>query len=182
MKVRQGFTLFDLMVSIAITGILLGLGAPSVEHILAKSSADANAHVIWRTLTKTRETAVLSGKETTFCGIDSHNRCVRDNIRTLVIFHDDDRDRQLDATESPIHRVDLNYSGTVTLRASNQTYILYTHNGYANPFGSVVTCHSSGKSRYIRRISTNRSGRPYLATDRNGDGVVAGARGEPIKC
>lgn len=182
MKLPQGFTLFDLMVSIAIIGILVGLGAPSVEHMAAKSSADANAHTIWQTLAKTRETAVISGKETTFCGIDHNNRCVRDDIGALIIFHDDDRDGQLSANERAIYHVDLHYSGTVRLRASNRRYILYTHDGYANPYGSIITCPSNGNPRYIRRISTNPSGRHYQARDRNGDGIIAGAGDEPIEC
>lgn len=182
MERQHAFTIFDLMMSLAIVGILLGFGVPGLEHLLARQASDATAHVIWRTLAKTRETAVLSGRETSFCGIDNNNQCERDNIQTLIIFHDGNRDHKLDGSDRLISRIPLDYPGTVTLRASNQHYISYAHNGDSKQFGSLVLCHASKEPQYIRRVTVNRSGRHYLARDYDGDGVIKGAGGETIHC
>lgn len=182
MREYFGFTLFDLMIAIAIASVLLGLGAPNLAHVLAKHTADANAHTVWRTLAKTREAAVLSGERATFCGVDNNNHCVRDDINAFVVFHDHDRDQKLGASETPIRRVELDFAGTVFLRASNQKHITYANDGHARQFGSVVLCPDNKKPQYIRRITVNPAGRPYLAWDRDGDGIIANADGSPIDC
>lgn len=179
---RRGFTLFDFMVGIAIIGILLGLGTPGLSHFVAKHKADATARTLWRGLAKAREAAVLSGKPVTFCGVDSDGLCIRDDIRAFMIFHDRDNDRRLSGEETPIQRVELDFPGSVTLRASNQMFISYSHDGYAKQFGSIVLCHQNKQPRYIRRVTVNRAGRSYMARDLNGDGIVEATDGTVIDC
>lgn len=182
MRNSVGFTLFELMIAIAIIGILLGFGVPGTSHIFAKSSADANAHTVWRTLAKTREVAVIGGKRATFCGMDSTGNCVRDQIKTLTIFIDQNRNRKLDNSETLVHTADLKFNGRIKLRASNQRFIVYNPTGYVRQPGSIMLCHNSRDPTYTRRVGVNRGGRPYLARDRNGDGIIEAADGSPIDC
>lgn len=183
MRQGAGFTFFEFMIAIAIAGILLGLGVPGTADLFAKRSADANAHAVWRALAKTREVAVMSGKRATFCGMDNNGDCVRDDIRTLAIFIDRNRNRRLDGKETLVQRVDLNFNGEVVLRAAaSQKFLVYNSNGYARLPGSILLCHKSKNAVYARRVSVNRGGRPYLVRDRNGDGVVEGVDGTPIDC
>lgn len=182
MKNRHGFTLFDLLIAIAIACILLGVGLPGLTHLFNKLSADTNAHAIWRGLAKARETAVISAATITFCGVDNAGRCVRDNITTFAIFDDRNGNRSLDSDEQPIQRIDVNFKGTTTLRASSHPFITFSHYGSAKQYGSIVLCHHSKNPLYIRRISVNAAGRTYLARDLNGDGIVAAADRSPINC
>lgn len=182
MRNRFGFTLFDLMITIAIGGVLLGLGTPNLTHTVTQYSADANARAIWRALAKTREAAILSGELTTFCGIGSDGHCVRDDINAFLVFHDRDRNQQLSVDETAVHRIDLDFAGEVTLRASKQKHITYANNGVPKQYGSIVLCHVSKKPQYIRRVTVNPSGRTYLARDLDGDGIIASADGSPIDC
>jgi type IV fimbrial biogenesis protein FimT len=172
----RGFTLIDLLLSITTLGLLLGVALPSMSDLIARYSANAHAQSIWRTLAKTRETAILSGERATFCGVDEHNRCVRDDIKAFMIFHDRDKNRELSSDETAIDRVDFDYPGEISLRASNQRQISFADTGYALQFGSIVLCHRSLKSAYTRRVTVNRAGRAYVTKE------PLDSNGQPIVC
>ena len=182
MQTQKGFTLFDLMVGIAIGGILLGLAVPGLGRFIAATSADANARHVWRAIAKARSNAVVTGEKTTFCGVNEKQRCVRDKIKTFLVFVDHNDNHRLDDGDFLIDHFDVKRQGKVFLRASNSRYINYHSDGYASPYGSVMLCHKSKIPRYTRRISVNASGRHYLAKDKNGDGIIYDAYNKAIDC
>lgn len=183
MRTLYGLTLIDLLIYMALLAILLGLGSPNIRDTLAHYKSDTAARTVWRTLAKARESAVLSGDTTTFCGIDEHNQCVRNNIRALAVFHDSNDDQQIDNDETLVTRTELKYPGSIRLQASRGKRVTYRHNGRPRQLGgSIILCHNSGKPEYIRRVTFNPSGRHYLARDKNGDGIIAGYDGAAIEC
>jgi len=177
----RGLTLIDLLITIAIAALLLGVGLPNFHSFFAKQQADAHAHQILRQLQKTRELAVFSGNEMIMCGIDAEQKCVRDHIRRFVTFVDQNGNRKVDAEDTVESELQLNYSGEVYLRASGARFIRYFNDGTANPLGSIFLCPKNAEPTLIRRATINMSGRPYLARPRS-DGIVTNADASAINC
>lgn len=169
---RQGFSLIELVITIAIAALLLGVGIPDLQQIFSKHSADAEARQILRHLQKTRELAVFSGRDMIFCGIDAEKKCVRDDITRFVIFFDGNNNRQVDENETVESELKLDFAGDVRLRASGKRFIRYFNDGTANPFGSIFLCPRRAEPALIRRVITNMPGRPYLGRA-EANGIVA---------
>lgn len=179
---ERGLTLIEYIIVIAIMAILLGAAAPNLSTFFRKQQADASAHQIWRQLQKTRELAVYSGRDMTLCGIDANNNCIRDNIRSLAIFFDANENRKIDADENVESLLEMQIEGNLRLQAGGTgRYIQYHHDGTANPLGSFIVCPKDANPRLIRRVTTNRAGRPYLARP-GPDGVVLAFDGAFIDC
>lgn len=178
---EKGISLIDLFVAIAISAILLGLGMPEFRHFTAKNSTDAATRQMFRHLQKTRELAVLSGNEMVFCGINAEQKCVPDNMTKFVIFFDQNKNGRVDNDESIESELELDYPGKIRLNVSSKEYFRYFNNGETRPSGSIFLCPNNGDANLIRRVSTNLSGRPYIARPRR-DGMVANADRSPINC
>lgn len=170
---EKGISLIDLFAAIAIFAILLGLGMPDLRRFVAKNSTDATTREIFRHLQKTRELAVLSGNEMIFCGVDGEQKCVAEDMTHFVIFFDKNKNGEVDGDERVESELALNYSGTIRVNIPRQ-YFRYMNNGETRPSGSIFLCPHNRDAELIRRVSTNFSGRPYIARPER-DGIVAGA-------
>lgn len=158
----KGISLIELLIAGVIITIVAGVGIPDLRQIFLKNNVDADARLILRHLQKTRETAVFSGHEMTFCGVDAEQKCIRDNITRFVSFQDRNNNRRVDTDETVMSEMQLEFPGQVHLRASNSRYIRYFNDGTANPFGSIWLCPSQQDPTLIRRITNQMTGRPYL--------------------
>jgi Tfp pilus assembly protein FimT len=159
----RGLTFTDLMATLAIFTLLLGAAVPNLQYFFLKQQADAHAHLILRHMQKTREIAVLSGRNMTICGLNEENICSPSNFRTIAIFQDANENRKVDEDEIIESQLELDFEGRVLLRAGAMRFIRYYHHGGANPMGGFVLCPQSGDATLVRRISTQMAGRPYLA-------------------
>lgn len=177
---EKGLSLIDLFIAIAISALLLGLGMPDFRHFMAKNNADSTTRQIFRSLQKTRELAVLSGNEMLFCGIDAEQKCVSDDITRFVIFFDENKNDRVDGEEAIESELELDYPGRIHVNIP-RNYFRYFNNGETRPSGSIFLCPQNGDSKLIRRISTNFSGRPYIARPRP-NGIVANTDRSPIDC
>jgi Tfp pilus assembly protein FimT len=176
----KGLSLIDLLIAISISVLLLGLGLPDFRQFMSKHDADTTTRQIFRSLQKARELAVLSGNGMLFCGVDAEQKCVSDDITRFVIFFDQNKNGQVDGEEAVESELELNYRGRISVNIP-RNYFRYFNNGETRPSGSIFLCPQSGDSKFIRRISTNFSGRPYIARP-NADGIVVNVDRSPIDC
>src|SRR5690606_2680563 len=103
---------------------------------------------------------ITQQKRITICGSNDGITCSRDWERYLIIFVDENRDKQADTNE-------LYYSLDVGISESNMTtrvsaglpYIDINVDGSARQLGSIIICPRANNDRAIRRITWNRSGR-----------------------
>jgi type IV fimbrial biogenesis protein FimT len=179
---ERGLTLLDLIVTIAIIALLMGVAIPNLDFFFRKQQADAQAHLLLRHLHKTRELAVYSGREMIVCGIDSNNVCSRDNFHTMAIFHDANENRKIDEVEKVESLLEFSFNGNIRLNASGTArYIRYYAHGAAQPYGSFILCPHSENAHLIRRVTNQMAGRAYLARP-EANGIVANFDKSPINC
>lgn len=178
---ERGVSLIDFFVAISIAALLLSSGLPDFRYFLSKQSAVAETQQILRHLKKTRELAVFSGRDMIFCGVNAENKCVGNDFQRFVIFFDQNGNRQVDAGETVESELKLKYPGKISLRVGTGSYFRFAHNGETRPSGSIFLCPADGDPKLFRRVSTNLTGRPYIARPGR-DGVVERADGDPIEC
>jgi len=73
MQNKRGFTLIELMVTIAVIAIIAMIAAPSMNNMVAKQRLNSSARALMGTLTKGRSQAVLLRREVTITLNSSQN-------------------------------------------------------------------------------------------------------------
>lgn len=182
---HRGYTLWELLITLAIAGILGGLALPSLQEALQRGQTRAVLQDWFHAIQYAR-TAALShaNQHITLCGSPDGKRCDRDWSQGWILFDDRNRNRQWDADETlhrsndqPLKRHRLQWAAS-----GNRPYLRFAPDGSAREFGSLTLCPLDGNNRHARIIIINMPGRPRLARDRDGDGIVEDSNGKSVQC
>lgn len=178
----RGFSLFELLIVIAVVALLSVTAIPSFAALVARNKAQAATNQVLHHLASARSLAIHNGRTVTFCGLDADGRCTRENIRTFAVFIDSNKNGAIDDGDTVKARFDVRYRGHIALRASNTRYISFRPNGSAHPYGSVFFCPQGDGKELIRRVTVSPPGRTYVALAKGTTGIVANANGSAIDC
>lgn len=163
-RCARGFTLTELLITLAIAGILAMIGAPAMGSLLARTR-DAGAEVaIASTLRHARSAAVMRGVRVLMCPSRDGARCTPgdDWQHGWIVAADADHDGQPDAGHPPIAvRQPLSGTTRVVTTAGRHT-LAFQPSGSAG--GSNVTftiCHAGSETG--KAVIVANSGRVRIA-------------------
>ena len=183
-RLDRGMTLVELLAVLSILAILLGIGIPGMNQLVASTRANGSMMQLAGMLGVARQGAITSNREVTLCGTSNGTACSNtwENKPTLV-FVDSNANRQADADERVILVSDLTRSARIRWKASgNRAYLRYTSDGGVREYGSFIYCPSSGNARHARQLIVSATGRPRMATDSDRDGIIDDGAGNPLQC
>jgi len=181
---HNGLTLIELLATLAIMAIVLGVGLPGLGDLLAGSQANSNMMQLRALLGFARQSAITLNREVTLCGTSNGISCSRlwDSNPTLV-FVDANGNRRADAGERVLMVSELTRTGRIRWSASgNRNYLRYRSNGGVAEFGNFTYCPDNGDARHARQLILAATGRPRSAIDTDGDGIVEDRSGVPLQC
>lgn len=179
-KKQQGFTLIELMVTIAILGIVLTVGLPNLGKFTAQMRVDNRVAELQRLLLTARSVAVNTGANTMVCPIDANDVCVDIDDwtgRIGVVSTIDGLIKERAAIDS-LDKLQFSHTSVFT---SND--ITYTPSGQLNTSktGTFSYC-PHGYAEVSRGVSLSLAGRAYMSADLNGDGYEQDRDGVTITC
>ncbi len=138
---QHGFTLLELMTTLAVGAILLLIGVPGLQYLLADTAVQTEAFSLHTALHHARSQAIDTGEYVIACLANEQEQCVKNGFSHILLFSDINRDRQLTAGNdgdtilfrgSPFHQL------TVT---TNQTQFVFQPDGtQAGTPGSITLC------------------------------------------
>lgn len=188
---QTGFTLFELLVAIAIVAIILTIALPSLGQFTASMRADNEVSEVHRLLLTARSTAINTGKSTTICHLSGTN-CTANWTGDFIVFTNNSNSANLDnydnsggeetiATKPAIQDAD---SLKFYTSSTGVVYkmVVYTPTGqiaHSESQGSFVFCPAGYKDE-ARSVTISASGRPYLST-KNAAGVEVDRTGTAVK-
>ncbi|GAA0809951.1 GspH/FimT family pseudopilin [Colwellia sp. D2M02] len=157
---HKGFSLIEVMVTIAIVAILSAIALPSLNDFLVKMRTDNEVSEIQRLVLTARNTAINEGRNISLCPI-AGNGCSGANDWTVNIgvvspdgvVKQKDAIKDGDKLQFPFSSITYNASGQ--LDNNNVGTFSYCPKNYAD---------------YSRGVEVALSGRSYVSTDQNGDG------------
>lgn len=185
----KGFTLVELLVSIAILSILLTQAVPAFQELLEKSKTRVATDNLIKHLNFARIQAINHREFVILCSANNNQRCARTRDwsgRSLLIFIDKNGDNRFKPRDDKLLRITdkmPNGSSLIFRAFQNKSYLKWTPQGttdYQN--GNFTYCPASGKPTMARHLILNMVGRIYEGQDSNNDGIVEDNDGNNVIC
>ena len=173
-----GFTLIELMVTVAIIGIVALFGIPAFSDFILNNRIRGQAGDLVAQLTHARSEAMRTATRITLCPGTSGG-CAGSNWENgWVVFVDANANAAVDSSETVIG-VGPALDGSNTLRSTAfSTYISFRHDGGSTSIsggglaGAFVLCDSRGYGDNARAVAVSASGRmKALAANASGSGI-----------
>lgn len=170
---QRGFTLIELMVTVSIAAILMGLAVPSFMNFIVRNRLVSYNNDLIAAVTFARSEAVRRGTTVSVCKRNTDASCVGGSWSNgwLVVVNTANVNPTAVAPSGPVLRVHEALSPSYTLDANNnfENYVTYRADGTANQLGTFVFCHD-GQTVGARALTLTRV-RPRVGQDTNGNGI-----------
>lgn len=195
MTKNSGFTLIELMVTIALAAIILTQAVPSFHALVQNNRLIAQKNEFISALNLARGEALKRGVRVTVCASNDQANCNTTNWEAgWIIFSDRNGNVSLDAgtgaclaTEDCLIRVSsgIEEGNTLTAKksgaAANTGYIQFSPRGAVDAAATFTFCDRRG-DEYARATNINSLGRAISASDSGADGIVNDIDGKNISC
>ncbi|MFW2177463.1 MULTISPECIES: pilus assembly FimT family protein [unclassified Moraxella] len=168
--INQGFTLVELLTSIAILVILLGLISPMALDEFKNMESKTIATKIHSFLNNSKQLALVYQSPITLCVANDNYECVLTNGTQLISFIDKNDNHRIDSpteTTQQIQTLDNRFGEVAISVALNKSYIIMKPDsgrpiGY---MGSIKYCPTDGDNKYKFKISFSKTGIIKLKKD-----------------
>ena len=170
----KGFTFLELIITIAIAAIVLGIAIPSFQSLISSTRIYSHTRKLFNTLVMTRSHAITSGYRSILCPTIDGEQCNKDNKwrHQLIIFEDRNSDGKRNPGSEPvIHTVEAAeqldiYSGNSHTSIGARRKVSYYPMGHA--YGSTISitvCDKRGATEPYLIVVSN-FGRPRISRRR----------------
>ncbi|AFP29670.1 hypothetical protein MRBBS_0732 [Marinobacter sp. BSs20148] len=183
---QTGFTLLELLVTIAILAILINVASPGMQRLSEHTQATATRSNIERAFATARYTAVTERTLVTICPLNQNNQCVNDWSLPTAIFRDPDSSLELTSQTQLIRLSSLAAHGDIKPSNSShgpRRYFQYRPDGgVRGTIGNLTWCPASKSAELLVQARVNFGGRLTWSRDTNNNGIAEGSSGQDLSC
>lgn len=187
---NYGFTLIELIVTLAVVSIVLVTGIPALNSMSTNNRLSAQNNSILGSLALARSEAIKRGRVTTICASTNSEACnTTDWHEGWIVFLDANRNAILDSASNDIMlRIEPKLAGGVTLlltESDNAGVYQYKPDGSSRDQdadgveqGTFTLCDGdTDANKRARAVNVNTLGRAGRAEDTGGDKIVEDVSG-----
>ncbi|TAA41872.1 GspH/FimT family pseudopilin [Corallincola spongiicola] len=153
-----GFTLLELVVTMAIVAIVVAAAVPSFTTTAANSRGFAMANDYFNTLSVARGQAVTLSTTVTVCNLDASNNCSSNWQNGVTAFIDSDNNGKFNGTDKKLREVDAIEDRDKVI-ANNSGRIVFNPEGMVSGTGITITVCPNKKGDQGREVIVAISGR-----------------------
>ncbi|AZQ86347.1 prepilin-type N-terminal cleavage/methylation domain-containing protein [Colwellia sp. Arc7-635] len=184
-KRLKGFTITELLIGIAIVGILTAVAAPSLSQLMVQSRVDNEISEIHRLILLARNSAINSGRSVTICPL-SGTSCGTNWQNELSVFINNDNtlvnNKVYDSANEELIKIKSKITAGDTLQF-NQTVIIFAPTGRVSAGGNSKFSYCPKSDADLSRgIEISLSGRIYASSDTNNDNKDENRDGTAVSC
>lgn len=157
---QTGFTLIELMASLAILTLVAGIGGPSLNRLLHRHQASSALNALTADLALARIAAISRGKPVTACPSHDAASCLDDGdwSEGWLVFVDGDNDRRLGAGEQVLASQQASRTAGLQLRSSDgRPTLRYLPSGFSYGSNATITACLDGQT--YGALVVNNAGR-----------------------
>lgn len=159
-KIKQlnvGFTLVELMITLAIAGMLATVAIPSFMGMVASSRVTAASNELVTALNMAKSEAIRSGYNTILCKSANGTECGGNWSDGWLLFIDANSDQEKQESEKVI-RAHASFDSSLGFVFKTANYIEFRPNGHTNKNGHFCF-RNSYENENSRAVYTTQSGR-----------------------
>ncbi len=173
----KGFSLLELMVTVAITIIMIGIAVPVTGSFITTNRMATQVNQLRASLAQTRSEAITRNRDVVICKSADQEFCTRQGgwHQGWIIFVDHDRDRKRSQKE-PLLSVNSALNSNIQLRYrafGSRHYIVFYATGMSKTNGTFTFCGNTSPDR-ARALILTKTGRVRLSRARSD--------GRPLEC
>jgi type IV fimbrial biogenesis protein FimT len=158
-----GFTLFDLLIALAIAVILLSIAVPNFKQLQLRENLQSQAELVYRLTQASRASSLDGASNITLCGTTDFKICQEKEFRDLMAFSDANHSNAREEDEPILYQYRVPNSLIMHLRNSMQSqknWLQYrSAEADANPYGSFYLCAADKASNLGQRVAVSNVGR-----------------------
>ncbi len=162
-KKIKGFTLVEMMITVAILAVLVGLAGPYFGELIRNNRVQTQAQVIFSALISARSEAIKRNHSVTLCKSADGSSCTTsgDWDQGWIIFADEDNDGALDTGEDILRVQELISSG-ITLRATGTfaSVVRFRSDGTISGAQDSLWICDADEDIDARKVTISNTGRP----------------------
>jgi len=186
MKQSVGYSLLELMISLAITGVLSATALPAIANLIQSQSQLATAYNLINDINSARQAAISYQRKIIYCGSDDGKTCSKKwSKMTLIFINNDDNNKTLGDEDILLNSRNSarNHSSFSWRAFKNKSYLAFLPSGFTDyQNGSFTICPADKDPRYAKQIIINTAGRTRFARDNDNNGVANDANGDDLEC
>jgi len=167
-KTVKGFTLYELLITMAIVVIITSIGIPNFSSLIKSSRSDNLYHNIFTLIQYTRSKAAFFASDVILCPTENKKSCHKNWSYPLMIFIDKNGNKERDQQETIDKMVTLlRKDEKVIWKAFGSTrYIRFVSDGSTEyQSGNLTICPANNDVKYIQKIILYKSGRARKANN-----------------
>ena len=181
---RNGFTIIELMIVLAVLTIITSTVLPAFRHLLIKIEVDGQINTLVSTMHLARSEAVKHNQVVTICKSLDRQHCGGTWSDGWLMFVDNNADGDKSLLEQAITTGQLTEGYKLSWSAfGSDNYIRFRQNGLTSSHnGSFIVCPTSGDSGFARAVIISKTARVRTSKDSDADGIEENASGNPLNC
>lgn len=181
---KSGFSLIELMATIAIMAILMSVATPSFQNTIERNEITSEVQELGTTLKLARSEAVKHNSFVSVCASSNQSTCTGTWKDGWIIFVDANANGIVDTNEALLKVWQGLASGhTLTWSGPNAGYLTFTNRGFTNDqSGTFKICGSSNKASFARGLIVPTTGSTRFAVDSNANSLYEDNTGTDFSC
>jgi type IV fimbrial biogenesis protein FimT len=158
---QRGFTLIELMLTITILAVLLGLAVPTFRDVIRNNRITAQTNEFVSALNYARSEALKRSNTVTACASADGATCanVNDWSTGWIVFADVNANGLVDGAETSMQSWPSTDAG-LTLNSTNRAFVRYNASGVSSSGAESFSLVKTGcTGNYARQITVTTTGR-----------------------
>lgn len=163
---QAGMTLIELMITVAIVALLVGISLPSFAHLGSSQKMSTTTHTVMASFNQARMRAISMGRQVVLCPSSDGSTCRGDSSWEggWIIYDDLNRNRKLDPSETVSASIGALPAGLIASTSAARPQLMFKPDGgaWGNPL-TLTICDEKNSDTEGRAVIVNNGGRARTA-------------------
>ncbi len=157
--VSKGFTLTELLISLAIVLLIASAGLPALQRLLENQRASNDVRVLYALFSDAHSHAVLHDRAVSLCPLDDSNECCPEWMDEISVFEDSNDNRILDDDERVLRRIPAVSDDRISRQYPGRRAVTFSPAGDSLGFNGTLRYKLEGLSTHSASIVIHGTGR-----------------------